>query len=150
VTVLNVSEGTANASASISPIAVDGDPSGAVSSVVAGKGDVSIVGTETDPNAARAQLTVTIDGRSTDETVAGHYDLTLPARAGDASVNVIYQHSGQGEDVDAGSWTVHVAETDAQHRSQDVDRIAISSAGIGPLSLITFFMVRRRRRARTR
>ncbi len=145
--VANVGEGTAGASAAAAALTVNGNPIGDVTSVLGGAGEVTIVGTESDPNAKTARLTVSIDGKSVVEDVAGSYDLVIPAPAGSADVSVEYDHSSAAENVAVGSWDVTVARTAAQQRrTEDVDRLLVAAVAIAPVVLLALTMLIRRRR----
>jgi hypothetical protein len=138
-------------------IVVDGDPSGQVSSVVGGAGEVTVRGIVTDPNLAAgqpAQVRVSIDGRTvaTDPATSGSsigYHLVVPAGPGQHTVTVTYVHTGDGQDVTVGSWPVTVAESAAQRRDHNVT-IMVSTTGLAlPLPFLLLMLHRRRsRRAR--
>ncbi|MCW2645061.1 MAG: hypothetical protein JWP07_1170 [Pseudonocardiales bacterium] len=157
VRAVNVGEGTQDTSVTAATIVVDGDPSGQVSSVVGGAGEVTVRGIVTDPNLAAgqpAQVRVSIDGRTvaTDPATSGSsigYHLVVPAGPGQHTVTVTYVHTGDGQDVTVGSWPVTVAESAAQRRDHNVT-IMVSTTGLAlPLPFLLLMLHRRRsRRAR--
>ncbi len=150
----NVGEGTANASAIAPAVVVDGDPSGRVTGVLGGAGTVTVTGTETDPNAASAHLTISVDGISTREVVAASpYSIVVAAPSGKDAVTVTYDHSSDGEDVAVGSWPVAVAPTPAaaaaaaaaQRRDRELDVLGWIAGPTG-IALVSLLVVLARRR----
>jgi hypothetical protein len=157
---VNLGEGTQNASVTSAAIVVDGDPSGRVSSVVGGTDEVIIRGVVADPNLTAgqpAQLRFLIDGGApvTEPAAAGSstgterdYDIAVPASPGQHTVAVSYLHTGQGKDVEAGSWQVTVLASVAERRTHNVT-IMLSTTGLAlPLPALLFIRRRRRHRAR--
>jgi hypothetical protein len=151
---VNVGLGTQDASVTVAMIVVDGDPSGQVSSVVGGAGEVTVRGIVTDPNLAAgqpAQVRVSIDGRTvaTDPATTGSatgYDLVVPAGPGQHTVTVTYVHTGDGQDVTMGSWPVTVAESAIQRRDHNIT-IMLSTTGLAlPVSFLLLMLRRRHSR----
>jgi hypothetical protein len=142
VTVPNVGEGTADATATAA-VTVAGSPYGTVSAVTGGPGTITVRGTETDPNLAAGRapgLIVTVDrGRSVTETVsapAGDFQVVLPAPAGHHEVTVTYSGTDGAADRVAGTWPVTVGQTAAERRGHALARAAaVLGVAVGTIFL---------------
>ncbi|MGX7679808.1 hypothetical protein ACSMXN_13035 [Jatrophihabitans sp. DSM 45814] len=128
VTAVNVGAGSGDATTTTTPLKVDGDPSGKVSTVAGEDGGVRIEGIETDPNlggGVAPRIRVVVDGGRPDVMSAPPspaptdrgYELTVPAQPGAHEVAITYLHSGDGRDVAEGTWQVTVAATAADNGS---------------------------------
>jgi hypothetical protein len=158
---VNVGEGTQATSQTAAAILVNGDPSGNVNSVVGGTDDITVRGVVTDPNLTAGQpalVRVSIDGRTvaTEQAISGSstgsedgYDLVVPATPGQHTVTVTFVHTGDGQDVTAGSWPVTVTAGAVQDRKHDMALMLSTSALALPLPT-GLFLLRRRRGHRSR
>ncbi len=156
VTADNLGAGDANTSAAVKPVTVDGDPTGTVSSVHGGPGDVTLQGVLHDPNqgdSQSARVEVSVDGHSpvTDQVTlapaTGDYRLVVPASAGSHQVAVTYVASsaGDGTNVAEGTFPVTVAKVPTPPADHKITREVLSSTGIGLVPLGGLILLLRRR-----
>lgn len=167
VTVVNVGEGTANATATTAPLTVDGSPQGGVASVTGGPGHITITGQDADPNlppGADPTVTVTVNGDApitepvNEPTPAiasalgstpmpGDFSLAIPATAGRDHITVTYNGTDGAPSTIQGIWPVTVAETTTQRRDDELE-LAVPALAAVMLLVSLGVTVSLRRRSR--